>query len=138
MRFHPGFILLLLLISACTAKNTRKEPFVSLLKPCTEVTMVLYNGGEPLNFKTTDSSGLKILTEMITGETEHVKDTCLPAGEMYYLNQTDSILKVQFAARQEGNREVCNYVAYVLNGTSYKHKLSEKGKLLLSQLGPKP
>ena len=127
-----------ILIAACNQKQKQQEPFLSLLKPCTEVNIVLYNGGNPLNFKTTDSSGLKILTEMITGQNENIKDTCQPMGELYFLNKADSVLKAQFSAKQTGKEVFCSYVAYTFNGTSYKHKLSEKGKLLLSQLGQTP
>jgi hypothetical protein len=65
MRPLTAFVMLLVL-GACNAKEKQNEPFLSLLKPCTEVDMILYNNGNPLNFKTTDSSGLKILREMIT------------------------------------------------------------------------
>ncbi|HVG15590.1 MAG TPA: hypothetical protein VM935_11535 [Chitinophagaceae bacterium] len=131
-------LVILLVVSACNSKDKQQEPFLSLLKPCTEVNMVLYNGGNPLNFKTTDSSGLKILTGMITGDNENVKDTCMPMGELYFINNADSVLKAQFSAKQTGKEATCSYVAYTFNGTSYKHKLSEKGQLLLSQLGQTP
>jgi hypothetical protein len=69
---------------------------------------------------------------------ENVKDTCMPMGELYFLNNADSVLKAQFSVKQTGKEVTCSFVAYTFNGTSYKNKLSEKGRLLLSQLGPKP
>jgi hypothetical protein len=122
---------------SCNTNPQQKEPFRSMLLGCTEVDMAFYNNGDTLHFKTTDSSGIKLLREMITGDNEVLPDTCAPVGVLNFNNQSQSLLPVQFAIKKIADKIGCNYITYTYSGVNYKHKLSEKGKDLLLQLEPR-
>ncbi len=128
---------LVLFMQSCNSSNHQKEPFKSLLNACTKVDIVFYNKGDTLHFKTTDSSGVKLLQQMVTGYNESLVDTCAAIGSLNYFNQSGPTLMVQFAVKKMANKITCNYITYTYNGNAYKHKLSEKGRDLLLQLGPK-
>lgn len=128
------FFVFILLLLACNNKSEQKEPFKSLLKPCDEIKINFYNGGDTVHFETKDSLGLKYLTQNVSGSTETVGDACKPVGDLYYRAKGDTLLRAEFAVLPATKREQCAYISYSYHNQSYKNKLSEKIYQLLSQM----
>jgi hypothetical protein len=124
------FILLGALLQACSSEQ-QKEPFKSFLANVNKAKIVLYNGGDSLNFETADPNGLVILKRLINGNNNTAKDTCQPVGEIQYVAQDQQIMQAQFSLAEANG---CNYVRYVHNNQQYQHKLTSRAENILKQV----
>lgn len=125
-------------LQSCTPGTHQEESFSTLLNDCSEVNINFYNGGDTVHFQTTDSLGIKRLSETVLGRIESVSDSCSIVGELYFRKQTDTLLKSEFAVFPASNTTPCNYLMYNYQGKAYKHRLTEKAYKLLVQMYPKP
>lgn len=128
------FILVGIIFLQSCSSETQKEPFASMVKPCDQVNIVLYNGGDSLFFETKDSNGIEILTQLLSGKTESLKDTCSVVGEFRYLTNKNTFYTAPFALDSLKNSATCNYVSYSFGNQQYKHRLTERAENLLRQM----
>ena len=132
------FISLVVVIQSCKNDSQQKEPFASLLKNCDEVNIKFYNGGDSIIFDTQDSLGIKVLSESVSGNEASIKDSCQPAGEVFYRAKGDTLFRAEFAVLPNTNDKNCDYITYSYQGKSYKNRLHDKAYQLLTQIYPKP
>lgn len=132
MRSYISLLCLFVILQSCSSSQ-QKEPFASLFKPCDQVNIVFYNNGDSLRFETKDVNGIKILTQLISGNKETLADTCGAKGDLIYLSKGQSFYTTQFAFYTTKGKTSCNYVMYNYQNTSYKHRLTERAENLLRQ-----
>lgn len=120
---------LLLLAIACT--NQSRNGYNRFLQSCTRVDIIVYNGGDTLFFDTQDSTGIRILTNQITGNVNNVNDTCPAQGYLRFRQDSITLLQAPFAVTTGNNEAACNYVAYTRDNDSYVQGLSDRAKKLL-------
>lgn len=128
------FFLTVLFFCRCNSNNPQEEPFASMLKNCDQVNIVFYNSADSLNYHTTDSTGIKILARMVSGKKETVSDTCRPVGKLTYLAKGQPLYEAQFALSSTKGALSCNYITYVFNQQTYKHRLTERAENILRQV----
>ncbi|MEI6949173.1 hypothetical protein V9K67_18460 [Paraflavisolibacter sp. H34] len=134
---RPGIaVLAALLFQAC--ESSQPEPFASLLKPCDQVDIVLYNGGDTLTFNTKDTTGVEIFVKLIHGGTKSAADGCSPTGELRYLAQGHPLLTAPFAAPEGSGKKDCNFVTYEAGQVKYRHPLTERAHNILKQVYQAP
>ena len=125
---------LVFLFFACSDSNPQQEPFASMLKNCDQVNIVFYNSSDSLTYHTTDTTGVKILTRMVTGKKETTSDTCQPVGRLSYLSKGQPIYDAQFALDTTPEKRGCNYITYVFKQDTYRHKLTDRAANILRQV----
>ena len=131
------FLLLIWIIQSCTNETQQSEPFKTMLAKCDAVNINFYNGGDTIKFDTKDSLGVKVLSESISGSAETIKDTCQPAGQLFYRAKGDTLFRAEFAVSNVATDQ-CDYITYTHQGKTYKNKLHHKAHQLLTQIYPKP
>lgn len=134
MRVLPFFIACLIFLSCNESKTTQKEPFKSLLQNTNEVGIVFYNGGDTLNFQTTDSAGVRLLVESVTGNSEQVPQNCVPLGELRYKRSQQVLLTAPFSVSDSAAAQPCNYLTYRYEGENYGHRLTSKAVNVLQKI----
>ena len=127
------FMIPILFIFSCNTGNQQQEPFASLLKNCDQVNIVFYNSQDSLTYHTTDSTGIRILVNLVTGKKETVVDTCQPIGRLHYMVERQPVYEAEFALAAAG-KGGCNYISYTMQQHTYKHRLSERASNLLRQV----
>lgn len=115
---------LLLLAGSCK----KGDGYNKFLETCNIVQIVVYNGGDSLHFDTKDTTGVKLLANQVSGNTNTLKDTCAAEGVMRYLKDSTLLLEARFAAAD------CQYLTYTHGGYTYVHRLTERGENLLQTI----
>ena len=131
------FLAIIWTIQSCTNSTQQSEPFKTMLTDCDEVNINFYNGGDTIKFDTNDSLGVKVLSESVSGNAETIKDTCQPAGQLFYRANGDTLFRAEFAVSNVATDQ-CDYISYTHQGKTYKNKLHDKAHQLLTQIYPKP
>lgn len=133
MRTTSFLLVTVLFLFACTSNSSQKEPFASMLKTCDQVNIVFYNSADSLTYHTTDSTGIRILTRLVTGAKETTSDTCQPVGRLAYLAKGQPVYEAQFSLSPSKGAG-CNYISYAFSGATYRHKLTERAENILRQV----
>lgn len=116
----------MLFIFACKGQNTYNH----FLLPCNRVDIVVYNGGDTLFFDTQDSTGIRILTDQVTGNDQHINDTCAAQGRLRFRQDSTILLEAPFAVSAQNNA-ACNYITYNHDDMGHVQGLSDRAKKLL-------
>lgn len=122
MKWIPIAALLLL---GCGLE--RGSGYNKFLQNCNKIQIVVFNGGDSLFFDTNDSTGVQILVNQITGNSNPLKDTCTSEGYLRYLQDSTQLLQARFSAASPG----CRYISYQHDGYSFSHNLSDRASNLL-------
>jgi hypothetical protein len=117
----------LLLLLSCKQQRNGYNQF---LANSDRVDIVVFNGGDTLFYDTKDSTGLRILKNVITGNPNVLKDTCVAQGYLRYRQGETLLFQARFAA---GN-DSCNHVSYADDDNSYIHPLSDRANKLLNKI----
>ena len=104
------FLAIIWTIQSCTDGTQQSEPFKTMLANSDEVNINFYNGGDTIKFDTNDSLGVKVLSESVSGNAETIKDTCQPAGQLFYRAKGDTLFRAEFADAEfilENGKYIC-------------------------------
>lgn len=123
MKWIPMAALLLL---GCGME--RGSGYNKFLAPANAVQIVVFNGGDTLYFDTKDTTGVQILVDQVTGNSNPYKDTCAAEGYLRYMNDSTLLLQARFSAKG------CRYIAYQNDGYSFAHRLNERAANLLQKV----
>lgn len=128
--FMRRITVVALLLAACSGSAVNE--YNKFLQPCNRVNIVVFNGGDTLHFDTQDSTGIEILTGLISGDNSAtLKDTCAAQGRLQYMQDSVQLFSAAFAVTPASNDEGCNYIAYADDDNRYTHVLSARAKKLL-------
>lgn len=133
MRCFLRLLILSLFLVSCSG-DQQKEPFATLFKNCDQVNIVFYNHGDSLHFETKDANGIKIFSQLISGDKSTVKDTCAAVGDLVYLFKGQTFYTAHFALDSTKTSAKCNYVTYNYQNVAYKHRLTDRAENLLRQV----
>jgi len=129
-------ILLIAAIQSCTNGSRPIDNMKTLLKQCDEVVVVLDNRNNSSNssFKISDTSGINVFTELVTGNNENINDSCDPIGDILYKKEGKILFIAEFSVPIPQLNNNCLYVRYNLQQDTFRHRLTYRAGMALGNI----